>query len=522
MAQLSVSLSVEAARVRVSWLLSGLTFEAGEVLARQPVSIAGAPTVAVPEAALVARDDLGRLPVAVEFAEGDEGGRVREWRLARGSTGPIEVLHPAEPIDADPLPATPPLELRREGRGLSGALKCLMVMPAAPDDTDFELAVSCPSAWRVATSLGEERVLTGNGLELLGDAYFLAGPLEDAHRRCGAFSVWWLTEPGFDVDRLSGWLATTHGLMKEAFGGEVRPYRVFLRTHGHRGLNASAHPASFVMAVNPRRPLDTTSIAETVAHELVHEWLHLDGPTSEVTWFVEGSADYYALVLLHRAGELDDADFLRAVNLEAREAYANPRGNLALAQANEEFFSDFPAHRLPYARGMFYLADLDARIRAVSAGQRGVDDVVRRVVRERLAGIAVGLPRWFALVQELLPEPEAPIFEAMVERGVGRPRPDSFGAGFDCRVVDVPVLDLGFEFSTLLTHRVQGLVPDGVAARAGLREGDLVDLPRLPELLASAVDDVLCVAVTRGDTAFNADLPLGGSTARVPQWFARA
>ena len=117
--------------------------------------------------------------------------------------------------------------------------------------------------------------LSGIGLERLGDTYVMCGHVED--HRDGRLSTSWLTSPGIDVEAFSGRLGTTYQVMAEAFDAPAHPYRVFLRTHPHRGAAASAHPASFVMSLNPAHPLDEESLFETIAHELVHEWLHLDG-----------------------------------------------------------------------------------------------------------------------------------------------------------------------------------------------------------------------------------------------------
>jgi hypothetical protein len=84
--------------------------------------------------------------------------------------------------------------------------------------------------------------------------------------------------------------------------------------------------------------------------------------------------------------------------------------------------------------------------------------------------------------------------------------------------VHVPVLDVGFDASTFITRRVQGLVPGGPAERAGLTEGDGVDLPSYTEALALNADDVLNIRVTRdGDTRL-ISIPLAGQTTPVPQW----
>jgi predicted metalloprotease with PDZ domain len=130
--------------------------------------------------------------------------------------------------------------------------------------------------------------------------------------------------------------------------------------------------------------------------------LHLDGPDHEVTWFVEGAADYYSLVLPLRAGILDDDAFLRAINVESRTGYANPQRHLTLQEAQRLFFSDFLAHWLPYTRGMFYLADLDARLKKATSGERSVDDTVRDVARRRRDGERVGIREWCTRVQDIL------------------------------------------------------------------------------------------------------------------------
>ena len=529
---LRVTLGVEPDGLRVVWRLSGVRFRTGERVARLPLSVAGGPTIELPGAALAAWDDAGPLPLAVADQEREDGVAERGWWTQRDSVGGVTVEYLATPNDAEPLAATPPLELRREGGGFSGALKCFVVLPDAAEDLTFELSwddaslADTAGAWTVVTSLGEVSGdggdVVGTGLERLGDTYLMCGDLTGRGLREGQLSVWWLTPPGLDVAAFTARLAETYAVMAEAFDAPPHPFRVFFRPHPHRGLNASAHPASFVIGMNPGEPAPESSLFRTLAHELVHEWLHLDGPEGEVRWFVEGAADYYSLVLPLRAGLLDDAGFLQAINVQARTCYANPRRHLTMAEIERLFYSDFFASRLPYGRGAFYLADLDARLRAATSGERSVDDVVVEVTSRRRDGVWIGLREWCAVVEQSVPGDERQVLDALVFTGAGRPAPTSFAPRFEMLETEVPNLDLGFDPLTFATRRVSGLVAGGPAERAGLREGDQVELPTFQEALALTPDDALTVGVVRDGRPDRISLALDGHTISVPQWRTRA
>ncbi|MGZ6802626.1 MAG: M61 family metallopeptidase [Nocardioidaceae bacterium] len=513
------------------WRLDGIAFDTGEILGQLSTSIADAPAIDLDDGAVTATDDLGPVPLAAGVDEVPGGPPVRHWRTARPTVGPVEVSYLAEPVSEEPRPTTPPLELRREGPGLSGALKCFLVLPPRPDDLTFEVHWKPPSGddpgdgWMAVSSLGEglgrDGDLVGAGLELLGDSYVMCGPLAGCHHREGDMSTWWLTTPALDVGAFTTQLGTTHRLMTEAFDAPAHAYRVFLRASPHHGANASAHPASFVMTTNPAAPLDLKRLCSTIAHELVHEWLQLDGPAEEITWFVEGAADYYSLVLPLRAGLIDDATFLGEVNNAARLGYASPLRHLSLEQASRLDRSDFRAHKLPYVRGMFYLADLDARLKEATSGRTSVDAVVRHLIKARRAGTHVGLDDWCASVAQLLGHDERPVLDHLVFTGIGRPGPGPFAPTFELEDVAVPVLDLGFDVSTFVTRRVQGVVPGGPADAAGLADGDAVTLPSYPEAIALGSDDTLDITVTRDGEARHVAIPLGRQTTRVPQWRIR-
>ncbi|WP_088282138.1 hypothetical protein [Kineosporia sp. A_224] len=528
MAHLEVTLGLVADGLRVNWRLEGAELSAGTRLGHLAMSIAGAPTSKLDGNGLTATDEIGSITLAESLVDGPDGD-LRVWTVERSTAGTVDVSYVARPVNAPQRPAVPPIDLRREGDGLSGACACFLVLPPATENISFNLrwepsvALDTDQRWASVCSLGEDAGrdggLAGAGLELLSDTYVVCGDLAAGHYRDGDMSTWWLTPPAFDVEAFTAHLGWTYRLMAEQFEAPARPYRVFLRASPHQGSAASAHPASFVMTVNPEGPVNERLLYSTVAHELVHEWLHLDGQAEEVTWFNEGAADYYSLVIPFREGLIDQSTFLGEVNLAARIGYASPLRELTLDEASRRYDEDFRARRLAYVRGMFYLADLDARLRNASPdGLGSVTEVVKRVLRSQRAGEHVGVEEWCALVADLVGADERPALESFVFVGDGRPGTESFGPTFTAAEIAVPVLDVGFDASTFVTRRATGVVAGGAADRAGVREGNVLQLPGYSEAVGLNVGDSLKVEISRDGEKIPVSIPLRGRTAPVPQW----
>jgi predicted metalloprotease with PDZ domain len=82
---------------------------------------------------------------------------------------------------------------------------------------------------------------------------------------------------------------------------------------------------------------------------------------------------------------------------------------------------------VPYGRGFFFLASIDARIRRGTGGAHSIDDVVLQLNRIEDAGNA----DFIRLVNGLLGEDISEEFNKMTEGGELIPDKDSFGGYFD-------------------------------------------------------------------------------------------
>jgi predicted metalloprotease with PDZ domain len=169
------------------------------------------------------------------------------------------------------------------------------------------------------------------------------------------------------------------------------------------------------------------------------------GPSNN--WFSEGLNEYYAISLALRSGLAPLNLVLAEMNTQTRNYFTNPRKNMpADSVAMNNPLTDVMAQNISYERGTLFWAEMDARIRAASKGQRTLDNVmIPLIARARQSGTgnlpgSSELPGWFTpseLVDSLAKEagPSArQLFDSVVVRGKNIvPSPHAFGPCFELR-----------------------------------------------------------------------------------------
>jgi len=121
--------------------------------------------------------------------------------------------------------------------------------------------------------------------------------------------------------------------------------------------------------VNGRIPLRSADKTCSYLHELFHVWQPFR-PGRDGRWISEGLAEYYSLVLPHRAARLSDRSFARGIALFARYG----RWGVDLTRTREPAALNNSA---PYV-----MAWLDHEVRMATAGQRSLDDAVRDLAHD--------------------------------------------------------------------------------------------------------------------------------------------
>ncbi|MBX3462671.1 MAG: M61 family metallopeptidase [Planctomycetes bacterium] len=428
---------------------------------------------------------------------------------------------------------------------------CLLLWPVGKPDCRARIRVVHRHDWRVACSLPREAAADGEaGQADTATTTLLAADLDaamDAPCLVGSFERrdWQVdgVPHGIVLDGLAGVAAPPHlcddltrlaVAARAVFGGPL-PYSRYLflclfTAEGHGGLEHAdsttllASRTAFASAKGYREFLGLA------AHELFHAWngkrmrpvdfwrydYEAENHTS-LLWLVEGWTAYYDDLLCRRAGLLRREDYLAIVARNIDALWAAP-GRRELSLSESSFDAWIRLYRPDantrnssqnyYANGALAALCLDLFLRQRSAGEVGLDDVVRRlyaITHQRGRGYTrqdvdaavqgVGGPAAVQRLAELVDGPLEPDFGAVLAI-----------AGIRLRLEpsDRPHFGVAFAAGGTLVASVErgspadeaGVAPgDEILAVQGLR----VDAARWAEVWQAAArpDAILDVLVSR-------------------------
>lgn len=514
------------ASVDVTLTIPAADRAAGAPLLTLPVLIANTDTIANTLTGLTVTDALGAVPLSVR----DEPVAIayaRHWIAGRAVKGEVTVRYRA-PVDNTP-PARgsgPPYSLRTEGGGISGVGNTFLLLPET--NTPHSVAVSWdlkalgPGATGMS-SYGEGDVRMPAGpVGRLSSTLFMAGPMRRVPETVKAtgFSAAWLGDPPFDPRPLMVWADRLHGWMSGFFQDPSEPpYRVILRYNPINAGGGAALTNSFLLTWGETAK-DPEALKGTLAHEMIHTWT----ATGVGQWYSEGNAVHYQALLPLRAGMITPDAFLEDTNDTARRYFTNALNDTPDREIAARFWEDTRIRTLPYDRGAMYFAVLDGRIRRASDGRRSLDDLIREMVRRRVQGEAATSAAWDELVRKELGEPGRQLTADMLAGKLMLPEPGDFGPCFSRTTARFRRFDLGFEPKSLVgdIKTIRGLKLDSEAARAGLRDGDVVTYSVAMDSVQGDPKRLLTLKVTREGRTFPITyLPRGESVdawqwARVP------
>jgi predicted metalloprotease with PDZ domain len=260
-----------------------------------------------------------------------------------------------------------------------------------------------------------------------------------------------------------------------------------------------------------------------LAHELFHNWNarrlgRIPEPQEAMYWFSEGFTDYYSFRLLWRGGLMTLEDYVAKYNEAVRRYYTSPLRNAPNERLAREFFSNAELAQLAYWRGRLLAANWDALIRTNSGGKHSLDDVMLEFYR---AGTSAELTAETiaAAVQRYAKADVLPEVKRIIDSGeLLVPHGKLFGDCATLTTVEVADFELGFDLDALQAKmRMQGVLPNSAAYRAGLRDGQVV-IKRLPFAIGEAGREVELTVKDGGNEKTIRFLPASNAKTQVPQF----
>lgn len=467
--------------VDISMTIAHPGVASGATLVHMPLVVASIPTQRYDGDAIRARDANGDLALTTKDEPPTPFLSYRDWQVARATSGDVTLSYRAVPRIVNEHTRNGPLfDLREEAGGLDGAGFTFIAPPVAT--TPYAVHIhwdlsDMPAGSRGIWSLGEGDVTTTRPAEVLAESFYYAGPVKsDPPDGANRFAMYWLSEPPFDATAAGKMIGKLFAYVSNFFHDEGEPYRVFIRKNPYAGGGGTALVRSFLFAYGTRKTPTTEDLEDLIGHEMVHNWPKLEGDHADTSWYTEGTAEYYSILLSYRAGLITPEQFLKRINGRADGYYTNPLQRLSNRDAEQIYWKDARAGHVPYGRGWMYLGRVDAEIRTKSHGTRSLDNVVLALVDRERHHQSITLDDWQNLVAaELGPEARSEYADMVAGKPI-TPPPNAFGPCFHPVAIKEQPQELGFDPVAYMTapRVIKGLVAGSAAAHAGLHDGDVV------------------------------------------------
>lgn len=370
---------------------------------------------------------------------------LKHWKAERPLEGEVRVSYRVRPRQLAPQDKCGPyFDFRAEEGGANSAGLSFLA-----DFDEYKGRISLrwdlskmPEGSRGVFTFGEGDVTLETSMEDLRQSYYCVGKVHSITQ--GDFGFYWLSEPDFDMNAIAEYTKLLFAGMQKFFRDTESVYRIFVRKDPFLTSGGTALKRSYMFGWNDTQPVSVADKQNILAHEMVHNWPHLnDNPYGSTSWYSEGTAEYYSILLPLRMGLVTVEDALKELQTRTDHYYTNPTRHMENLEAARICWQDRRAQRLPYGRGLFFLANTDVLIRQATNGEKSLDDVVRKIQEKDRRGVVLGNQVFLDTVKEMSGVDVTQDMERMRTGEHFAPSEDGFDGHFRIRETQVPEADTG-------------------------------------------------------------------------------
>ena len=497
------------------------SFSAGDTALSMPLAVTNVETVAATLGDIQATDERGSFTL---LASEHEDSRV--WTPSRDTQGSISFSYTALlPENPGSMGVAPPIELRAEGRSISGGTGVFFVQPQI-DAAEYQFVWHLDHLSRDAAGLsslgwGNTDFVSFESPAAFSSTYVMGGEVATYVADNADFIAAWQGEPPFSGLELMQWGEALYAEYNDFFEvADSETYVVFMRSNDVNPGGGMARGNSFIMTYDQNT--EPLALQSTLSHEMFHTFLGgLEEPAGlESSWFSEGMAVYYQNIIPLRAGMMDVDYFLRGINRTAVRYYTNNKIDTPNHMVAEKFWLDTRVRVLPYDRGSLYFASLNHYLKQASDGDVSLDDMQVYLRQREQQGDMLTLDLWRAALLEFAGQEELERFEAVMDGAVIELADDAYGPCFERYVEKFRRYELGFapEVLTEQPRRVRGLIAGSNAAEAGIEDGDIITRPVPQDAIQGNQAAMLTLTLQRDGETFDITYLPRGEEADAWQW----
>jgi len=189
---------------------------------------------------------------------------------------------------------------------------------------------------------------------------------------------------------------------------------------------------SFSLFMGLKKGIDY-NVKKMIAHEVFKNWLgrtiQPEEPKEIVSWFFSGFGEYYARLMLLRAGKINLEEYVDSYNSILEKYAKSPYRNESSTQMNQNYISNSDFASLQYYKGDIIAHNLNSAIFNFTSGGKNLDDfmldLLDRTKKENLQisnGVLSAMIRFYAGEKTL-----SEVMGSVNSGKILKPHPDALG-----------------------------------------------------------------------------------------------